>query len=97
MVIQLLWAESMKCLQPLTVVSPSKFSPNESASESFCKVSEQERERERERAALEKMKMNTDIPTLTKPKCYPVIDRNPPFTKVVAHSDTPLPTFCHHH
>ena len=40
------------------------------------------RERERERE-----KMNTDITASAKPE-YPVIDRNPPFTKVVGNFST---------
>ncbi|KAJ4847684.1 hypothetical protein Tsubulata_020647 [Turnera subulata] len=47
-----------------------------------------ERRREREVLSLKALrKMNTDITASAKPE-YPVIDRNPPFTKVVGNFNT---------
>ncbi|KAL5701691.1 hypothetical protein ACHQM5_027002 [Ranunculus cassubicifolius] len=40
--------------------------------------------------------MNTDITTSVKPE-YPVVDRNPPFTKTVANFNTRLSPLHHHH
>ncbi|KAL5993981.1 hypothetical protein ACLOJK_038338 [Asimina triloba] len=48
-------------------------------SESCCTAAGNTEEQERKRR-----KMNTDITALAKPE-YPVVDRNPPFTKTVAN------------
>ena len=67
-------------VSPSTLVSESSKQPQRQRQRQRLQVQVQEGKEKR-------LKMNTDITASAKPE-YPVVDRNPPFTKVVGNFNT---------